>query len=146
MTKENQNPKFRYLDKSILRKVCHRLAEEVFDTSEPMPPFDDHNDASLDAVLVSPSQSMGGTDLYPSIEKKAAVLFYGLIKRHPFGNGNKRMAAASLVLFLFLNDYYFEVSRQGFRDKTIEVAKSTEEYKISIEKLSVWISDKIKSF
>ncbi|MEX2369310.1 MAG: type II toxin-antitoxin system death-on-curing family toxin [Candidatus Paceibacterota bacterium] len=146
MIKENQSPNFRYLDKAILREVCHRLAKEVFGTSEPMPPFDDHNTASLESALVAPSQSIGGSDLYPSIEEKAAVLFYGLVKNHPFGNGNKRMAAASLVLFLYLNDYLFEVSREDFRDKTIEVAKSSGDYKAFIEKLSDWISGRIKSF
>ena len=43
----------------------------------------------LESALASPFQSFGGEDLYPSIQAKAAQLGYGLIKNHPFLDGNK---------------------------------------------------------
>jgi hypothetical protein len=45
-------------------------------------------------------QSFGGTDLYPSIEEKAAHLLYFFIKNHLFVDGNKRSGAYAFVWFL----------------------------------------------
>lgn len=43
---------------------------------------------------------IGGEDLYPSIEEKAANLLYFVVKTHAFGDGNKRIAAALFIAFL----------------------------------------------
>ena len=39
--------------------------------------------------------TFGGTELYPSIVDKAAVLGYSLIQNHPFLDGNKRTGHAA---------------------------------------------------
>lgn len=44
----------------------------------------------LDSALMSPFQSFDNTDLFPSIQAKAARLGYGIINNHPFIDGNKR--------------------------------------------------------
>jgi prophage maintenance system killer protein len=38
-------------------------------------------------------QTFGRTDLYPSVEEKAANLLYFVVKNHSFSDGNKRIAA-----------------------------------------------------
>ena len=38
-------------------------------------------------------QTWGGKDLYPSVEEKAAMLLYLVVKNHSFVDGNKRIAA-----------------------------------------------------
>jgi hypothetical protein len=48
-------------------------------------------------------QTFDGKDLYPSLEEKAAQLLYGLIKNHPFVDGNKRIGAALFLWFLEKN-------------------------------------------
>lgn len=53
----------------------------------------------LESALASPFQSFGGEDLYPSIQAKAAQLGYGLIKNHPFLDGNKRIGPMSCWFF-----------------------------------------------
>jgi Fic family protein len=45
-------------------------------------------------------QAMGGQDLYPSIEAKAAHLLYFIVKNHPFVDGNKRTGAYAFIWFL----------------------------------------------
>ena len=45
-------------------------------------------------------QSAFGQDAYPSIEEKAAHLFYFTVKNHPFNDGNKRTGAFSFIWFL----------------------------------------------
>lgn len=57
----------------------------------------------LNAALAAPFHTFGGVDLYPTVTEKAARLAYGLIKNHPFVDGNKRVAALALKAFLELN-------------------------------------------
>ncbi len=45
-------------------------------------------------------QSFGGTQLYPTVEEKAAHLLYFMVKNHPFSDGNKRSGAYAFVWFL----------------------------------------------
>ena len=47
----------------------------------------------LDSALSAPFQTFGGEDVYPSLQQKAARLCFGLVKNHPFVDGNKRIGA-----------------------------------------------------
>lgn len=57
----------------------------------------------LDSAINTPFQSFGGTDLYPTLLQKAARLGYGLIKNHPFVDGNKRIGTHAMLVFLDIN-------------------------------------------
>jgi death-on-curing family protein len=46
---------------------------------------------------------LAGRDVYPSIEEKAAMLLYLVVKNHAFVDGNKRIAAACFLMFLERN-------------------------------------------
>src|SRR5947209_8009363 len=59
----------------------------------------------LDSALVQPQMTFGGTELYPDLADKAAVLGYSLICNHPFVDGNKRVGHAALETFLVLNGH-----------------------------------------
>ena len=54
----------------------------------------------LESALAQPFQSFAGVELYPSIEAKAGRYAYGVIKNHPFLDGNKRTATALMGAFL----------------------------------------------
>ena len=41
--------------------------------------------------------------MYPSLQQKAARLCFGLVKNHPFVDGNKRIGAHAMLVFLALN-------------------------------------------
>ncbi len=45
----------------------------------------------LESALSAPFQSFAETSAYPSLQQKAARLGYGLVKNHPFVDGNKRI-------------------------------------------------------
>ncbi len=66
-------------------------------------PFDLMNPNALHAALAAPRQSVFGQEAHPGITSKAAILFIRLINNHPFYDGNKRIAAAALRLFLERN-------------------------------------------
>ncbi|MCX6785530.1 MAG: Fic family protein [Candidatus Komeilibacteria bacterium] len=53
--------------------------------------------------MEQPYQTFGGKQLYPGLIKKSAILFYLMIKNHPFQNGNKRIAMTTLFYFLYKN-------------------------------------------
>lgn len=55
---------------------------------------------NLSAIIGNVMQAFGGKDLYPTIEEKAANLFYLIIKNHPFIDGNKRSGAYTFIWFL----------------------------------------------
>lgn len=59
----------------------------------------------LESALARPQAAFGGTEFYPDLMTKAAVLMDGLIRNHPFIDGNKRTGIATAALFLQVNGY-----------------------------------------
>ena len=57
----------------------------------------------LESALEAPFQEFGGVSVYPSVQQKAARLGFGLVKNHPFVDGNKRIGAHAMLVFLELN-------------------------------------------
>lgn len=62
-------------------------------------PKDDSFDSSIRQIY----QSFNGAELYRTIEEKAAMLLYLIVKNHSFVDGNKRIAAACFIYFLERN-------------------------------------------
>jgi len=99
-------PSFRlsYIDAS---KVVSNLKKQLLSKKEASALFGLEIDNRFKAVIGSLYQTFNGTDLYRSIEEKAANLLYLLIKDHPFSDGNKRIASILFVYFLEKNNYLF---------------------------------------
>ena len=57
----------------------------------------------LNGILEAVYQNVFGTELYPTIEDKAAHLLYFLVKDHHFADGCKRIAATLFLEFLNKN-------------------------------------------
>lgn len=57
------------------------------------------SESLLDSALNAPFQSVFGQDMFKTIEAKAARLAFGIIKNHPFKDGNK---CTGLMLMLCL--------------------------------------------
>ncbi len=55
----------------------------------------------LESAINAPFQTFGGSELYPTVEEKAAHLFYGLVKNHGFVDGNKRVAVHTMFISKF---------------------------------------------
>ena len=67
-------------------------------------PKDDSFDSSINQIY----QTFGGEDCYPTLEEKAAMLLYMLVKNHSFTDGNKRIGAACFLHFLERNDMLYQ--------------------------------------
>lgn len=134
-----------YLDLELMKTICHPTSVSLFDRKDdPIASFENHDVALLESALHVPRATFDAKDLYPTIEDKAAVLFYHLNKNHPFQNGNKRISAVSMIVFLYINDYYLLVSNDELAEKTITVAISDPRKKDEIiQMLQKWIRENI---
>lgn len=65
--------------------------------------FANEKDESFKSSIGQIYQTFGGEDLYPSVEEKAAMLLYLVVKNHSFSDGNKRIAAMLFLWFLSNN-------------------------------------------
>jgi len=104
--------------------LAHRLAREIMSWDEPIPDFGARFPNILESCLAAPFQTFAKKDLYPRIEDKAAILFYLLIKNHPFENGNKRVAVTSLLVFLQINGFWLETTPDEIYRIAVWVAES----------------------
>jgi death on curing protein len=109
--------------------VAHRLATETMSWSEPIPDFSTRYTNALERCIEAPFQSFGGRQLYPGLIKKSAILFYLMIKNHPFQNGNKRIAMTTLFYFLFQNKKWIKVDSQELYNFARWVAESNAKLK-----------------
>jgi len=109
--------------------VAHRLARETMNWSEPIPDFSTRYSNALERCVDQPYQTFGGKQLYPGLIKKASILFYLMIKNHPFQNGNKRLAMATLFFFLYKNKKWIKVDNQELYNFAKWVAESNPKLK-----------------
>ena len=112
-----------------VKYVAHALAQKTMTWSEPIPDFSTRYQNVLERCIVMPFQSFGGHQLYPGLLKKASILFYLMIKNHPFQNGNKRIAVTTLFYFLYENKKWLKVDNQELYNFAKWVAESNPKLK-----------------
>lgn len=71
-------------------------------------PLTDCRLAVVEAALAGPAQTFDGSDLYPTLPSKAAVLTYAVVKGHPCPDGNKRLALILTSAFLRKNGHVID--------------------------------------
>ena len=104
--------------------IAFRLAKHLLSFSEPIPDFSTRFPNILESCLAIPFQSFSGKSLYPGLVSKASVLFYLMIKNHPFQNGNKRIAMTTLFVYLHKNKKWLKVDTQELYNFIVWVASS----------------------
>ena len=104
--------------------IAFRMAEKLMTWDEPIPNFGSRFPNILESCLNQPFASFSKKDLYRGIVGKASILFYLMIKNHPFQNGNKRIAVMSLLYFLHKNNKWFKIDNITLYQFTCDVAKS----------------------
>jgi len=109
--------------------IAHRLAQEMLAFNEPIPDFSTRFPNILESCLATPFQSFSKKSLYPTLISKASILFYLMIKNHPFQNGNKRIAMTTLLFFLHKNKKWIRVDTQELYNFTVWIAQSPRDVK-----------------
>ena len=93
----------------------------------------------LDSALNAPFQTFAGMELYPTIIEKASRLGYSLIKNHAFVDGNKRIGAHTMLVFLTLNGIEIEYEDNDFIHLVLGIASG----EISDVQLLEWLKQHI---
>lgn len=84
-----------------LQKALEVLKIELIKRGEATDLFGREKDnCAILGIVGNVMQSFDGQPLYPTVEEKAAHLFYFIVKNHPFTDGNKRSGAFAFVWFL----------------------------------------------
>ena len=91
----------------------------------------------LESAISAPFQTFNNAEAFPSIQQKAARLGYGLIKNHAFVDGNKRIGAHVMLVFLALNKIELGYTQEELSDTILIVAAD----KYKFEDLLKWILD-----
>ncbi|MDD5433055.1 MAG: type II toxin-antitoxin system death-on-curing family toxin [Candidatus Pacebacteria bacterium] len=109
--------------------IAFELARELLSFDEHIPEFSTRFPNVLESCLLTPFQTFSKKPLYKGLLGKAAILFYLLIKNHPFQNGNKRIAITALLAFFYKNKKWLEVDTKEFYNFAIWVAQSPRQLK-----------------
>ena len=91
----------------------------------------------LRSALSAPFQSFNGTDAYPSLQQKAARMAFCMVKIHHFVNGNKRIGAHAMLVFLALNGIELTYEQKALSDLFLSVAAGESGY----TEILVWLID-----
>lgn len=76
----------------------------------------------LESAIQSPYHTYSGIDIFNSIEEKAARLGFGIIKNHPFIDGNKRTGIHCMLLLLLINDIDLNYSQKELWEIALKIA------------------------
>ena len=90
----------------------------------------------LDSALSAPFSSFGGAEAYPTLTQKAVRLCFGLVKNHPFLDGNKRIGAHAMLVFLALNGVELEYTQEELSGVILSLAAG----EIGQDELLHWVS------
>lgn len=114
--------------------VAYKLAKKIMTWDEPIPNFSTRFPNILESCLAMPFATYERKNLYLGFNDKAAMLFYLMIKNHPFQNGNKRIAVTTLFAFLAKNSRWMNVSHELLYRTAVWVAESPPDFKDQIVK------------
>ena len=102
--------------------------------------FAREKDQSFHSSIGQIYQTWDGIELYPSVEEKAAMLLYLVVKNHSFTDGNKRIAATLFLWFmennriLYAPDGHKRIADNALVALTLMIAESkTDEMDIMVK-------------
>ena len=93
----------------------------------------------LDSAVNTPFQTFSGQDLYPTVLEKAVRLGFGLIRNHPFIDGNKRIGTHAMLVFLNLNSITLSYEDDELTSTILSVASG----EMDADGLLKWIQQHI---
>ena len=95
----------------------HRIQIEEFGGSHGL-----RDSGLLESALAQPAAMFGGQYVHADLAAMAGAYLFHLAKNHAFVDGNKRIAAATALLFLGLNRVLYDIGPGEYADLTLRVA------------------------
>jgi len=77
----------------------------------------------LESAVAAPQSGFGGHYLHGDLYEMAAAYLFHLVQNHPFLDGNKRVGAATALVFLTLNGVETKMTNQALVNMVLAVAK-----------------------
>lgn len=110
---KTESPAIRISENEFLEVV--NAMKPVFESDVFAVPKDDGFSGAVNNIY----QTFGGTELYPTLEEKAAMLLYSITKDHCFHDGNKRIAASCFLYFMQKNNMLYVNGKKRIDDDTL---------------------------
>ncbi|MBU2973273.1 virulence protein RhuM/Fic/DOC family protein [Zobellia sp. B3R18] len=113
--------------------------------------FGKEKDKSFQSSVAQIAKGFGDDDFYPSIEEKATMLLYFVVKNHSFVDGNKRIAAACFLKFLQQNNMLFNdqqepiISNDTLASLTLFIASSKPDEMQTVTRLVISVLNRNNS-
>lgn len=127
------------------QKLINQMLEE-FDSDV----FGKEKDKSFQSSIAQITKGFGSADFYPTLEEKATMLLYLIVKNHSFVDGNKRIAAACFLKFLQRNKMLFNtqnqpiISNDTLASLTLFIASSKPEEMETVKRLVISVLNRNK--
>ncbi|MDO5976250.1 virulence protein RhuM/Fic/DOC family protein [Flavivirga jejuensis] len=105
--------------------------------------FGKEKDKGFQSSIAQIEKGFGKDDFYPTLEEKATMLLYFVVKNHSFVDGNKRIAAACFLKFLQQNNMLFNseqhpiISNDTLASLTLFIASSKPEEMQTVTRLVI---------
>jgi death on curing protein len=77
----------------------------------------------LQSAIAMPLATFGGQFLHTDLVEMAAAYLFHLVQNHPFIDGNKRVGAASSIVFLTVNEIEFRADQDELVELVLSVAR-----------------------
>ncbi len=100
------------------------------------------NDHGIHSAVVAPNAEYFGTELYPTLAEKAAIICFELVTQHPFIDGNKRVGHSAMANFLFMNEHIIEADDDEQEQIILGVAAG----QIDKDTFTKWVQSKIVEY
>lgn len=92
----------------------------------------------LESAVLRPQSEFTGHEGYTGVHQKAAALVHGLIKNHPFRDGNKRAAIGAVLVFYNLNG--FDLAADD--SELVEFALRIAEHQVELSEIARWLEER----
>jgi len=112
--------------------------------------FGKEKDKSFESSVAQIGKGFEKDDFYATIEEKATMLLYFVVKNHSFVDGNKRIAAACFLKFLQQNKMLFNsdnqpiISNDTLASLTLFIASSKPEEMQTVTRLVISVLNRSK--
>lgn len=105
--------------------------------------FGKEKDQNFQSCIAQIEKGFGENDFYPTLEEKATMLLYLVVKNHSFVDGNKRIAAACFLKFLQANKMLYNkqneliISNDTLASLTLLIASSRPDEMETVKRLVI---------
>ena len=112
--------------------------------------FGKEKDQNFQSSIAQIEKGFGDDDFYPTLEEKATMLLYLVVKNHSFVDGNKRIAAACFLKFLQTNQMLYNaqteliISNDTLASLTLFIASSKPEEMETVKRLVISVLNRNK--